>query len=158
MAFIRCRLGQRRYAPVKSASGGNVETVATDYSPRLGRIPIRFLTPQQPENRWPSKAYRGEVVPFGATVFREGHDLIGVRLLLTDPAGVETSHRMRMAAPGTDRWQALAALHTEGEWLLVELQGAWRITETRPTWPAVPSPRWCSASTMCLRATRRSGT
>ena len=90
--------------------------MATDYTPRLGRIPIRFLTPQQPENRWPSKAYRGEVVPFGATVFREGHDLIGVRLLLTDPAGVETSHRMRMAAPGTDRWQALAALHTEGEW------------------------------------------
>ncbi|MDF3056169.1 MAG: hypothetical protein K0R17_384 [Rariglobus sp.] len=25
-------------------------------------------------------------------------------------------------------------LRTEGEWLLVELQGAWRITETRPSW------------------------
>lgn len=25
-------------------------------------------------------------------------------------------------------------LHIDGEWLLVELQGAWRITETRPSW------------------------
>lgn len=25
-------------------------------------------------------------------------------------------------------------MHAEGEWLLVELQGAWRITETRPSW------------------------
>jgi phospholipid/cholesterol/gamma-HCH transport system permease protein len=25
-------------------------------------------------------------------------------------------------------------LHVDGEWLLVELQGAWRITERRPSW------------------------
>lgn len=30
-------------------------------------------------------------------------------------------------------------LRTEGEWLLVELQGAWRITEPRPSWPRLLS-------------------
>ena len=28
-----------------------------DYQPRIGRIPIRLLAPQQPDNLWPSKAY-----------------------------------------------------------------------------------------------------
>lgn len=87
-----------------------------EYEPKLGRIPIRHLTPQQPENRWPSKAFRGEVVPFGATVFREGHDQLGVHLIVTDPTGQWTTHRMRPMAPGTDRWQALVHLPVEGEW------------------------------------------
>ncbi len=61
------------------------------YEPRLGRIPIRFLSPQQPEGRWPSKAYAGEVIPFAATVFREGHDVLGVELVLTDPQASSTA-------------------------------------------------------------------
>lgn len=28
-------------------------------------------------------------------------------------------------------------LRTEGDWLLVELRGAWRITESRPSWPDI---------------------
>jgi len=84
------------------------------YEPRIGRIPIRHLTPQQPENRWAAKAYAGEVVPFGATVFREGHDLIGVELLLVDPSGVQTQHRMKPGAPGTDRWEVSVPLASEG--------------------------------------------
>lgn len=127
MAFTRFRLCQPDCPAVNGAAGGNVETVGTDYAPKLGRIPIRFLTPQQPENRWPSKAFRGEVVPFGATVFREGHDLLGVQLLLTDPAGKQTVHRMDPIAPGTDRWQALALLDTEGEW-------TWRVRAFADEW------------------------
>jgi len=83
---------------------------------RLGRIPIRFLTPQLPENLWPSKAFAGEVVPFGATVFREGHDQLGVRLVLTDPLGATTTHIMSQGAPGTDRWHAEAQLTLEGQY------------------------------------------
>ena len=30
---------------------------------RIGRIPIRDLAPAQPEERWPAKAFRGELVP-----------------------------------------------------------------------------------------------
>ena len=90
--------------------------VTIEYEPRLGRIPIRHLTPQQPENRWPAKAFRGEVVPFGATVFREGHDQLGVHLIVTEPSGEWTTHRMRPGAPGTDRWLAEVELPVEGEW------------------------------------------
>nr|WP_307852530.1 alpha-1,4-glucan--maltose-1-phosphate maltosyltransferase [Glaciihabitans sp. dw_435] len=79
-------------------------------------MPIRHLLPQQPENRWPAKAYAGEVIPFKATVFREGHDLLGVDLLLVDPEGAESRHRMRPVEPGTDRWQADVQVPEAGEW------------------------------------------
>src|ERR1700712_878193 len=90
-------------------------TVGVEYEPKLGRIPIRALSPQQPDALWPAKAYRGEVVPFEATVFREGHDLIGVRLVLVDPEGRRTTYRMRGTVPGSDRWRAEAQLPIAGE-------------------------------------------
>ncbi|HEY1529779.1 MAG TPA: maltotransferase domain-containing protein, partial [Galbitalea sp.] len=77
---------------------------------------MRDVSPVQPEDRWPAKAFVGEVVPFGATVFREGHDLIGVDLLLVDPDGKQTQHRMTAGAPGTDRWEVLAKLGIPGSW------------------------------------------
>ncbi len=70
----------------------------------------------QPENRWPAKAYSGEVIPFAATVFREGHDLIGVDLLLIDPDGKQSQHRMSERDAGTDRWRTLAQLSAVGTW------------------------------------------
>lgn len=97
------------------------------FIPALGRIPIRHLSPQVPEGRWSSKAYVGEVVPFEATVFREGHDLLGVRLLLTDPLGRSTTYRMRQVAPGTDRWRAEAQLSIEGAW-------TWRVRAFGDDW------------------------
>jgi starch synthase (maltosyl-transferring) len=86
------------------------------FSSHIGRIPIRDVSPVQPEDRWPAKAFAGEVVPFGATVFREGHDLIGVDLLLVDPEGKQTQYRMAAGAPGTDRWETLARLDLVGTW------------------------------------------
>jgi starch synthase (maltosyl-transferring) len=95
-----------------------VATTGADphFTARIGRIPIRDVSPVQPEDRWPAKAFDGEIVPFGATVFREGHDLIGVELLLVDPAGRQTHHRMSPGAPGTDRWSVLAKLDQLGNW------------------------------------------
>jgi starch synthase (maltosyl-transferring) len=101
--------------------------VADNYEPKLGRIPIRFLSPQQPEQRWPAKAYAGEVVPFEATVFREGHDQLGVELLLTAPSGLETVLPMTAIAPGTDRWQGYAQVPIEGLW-------TWRIRAYTDEW------------------------
>ncbi len=86
------------------------------YEPQMGRIPIRDLAPKQPENNWPAKAFVGEVVPFQATVFKEGHDVLGVDLLLVTPDGVESTHRMREAGTGLDRWQADALLDQQGTW------------------------------------------
>src|SRR5690554_4199072 len=91
--------------------------MAAEFQSRVGRIPIRQLTPQRPENNWPAKAFVGEVVPFQATAFKEGHDILGVDLLLTDPDGDQSSHRMRSVAPGTDRWQADVQLETAGDWV-----------------------------------------
>jgi starch synthase (maltosyl-transferring) len=81
-----------------------------------GRIPVTRLTPALPDPRWNPKAFSGEVVPFGATVFREGHDLVGAMLVLTSPSGVEQRHRMRAGAPGTDRWEAEVRLDDLGTW------------------------------------------
>ena len=84
--------------------------------PRIGRIPILDLSPQLRDDLWPAKAFVGEAVPFAATAFREGHDLIGVMLLLTAPDGTESQHPMALKAPGTDRWETLVALGAQGRW------------------------------------------
>ena len=82
-------------------------TQTSPFVHRIGRIPIRQLSPQQPENRWSSTAFVGEVVPFAATVFREGHDRIGATVVLTTPSGTVERHALDPGIPGTDRW------HTE---------------------------------------------
>ena len=81
-----------------------------------GRIPVTRLTPALPDDRWRPKAFDGEVVPFRATVFREGHDQVGAMLVITSPSGVERRERMSPMAPGTDRWQAKVLLDEVGEW------------------------------------------
>ncbi|WP_419956901.1 alpha-1,4-glucan--maltose-1-phosphate maltosyltransferase [Rathayibacter iranicus] len=83
---------------------------------RAERIPILDPQPRLEDDRWPAKAFVGEVVPFAATAFREGHDLIGVDLLLTSPTGAESEHRMSLLATGTDRYGRLVLLDTEGDW------------------------------------------
>ena len=87
-----------------------------DYEPRIGRIPIRDLAPVQPGDTWPAKAYAGEVVPFSATVFKEGHDLLGAELVLISPAGIRTTHPMTDLGYGSDRWEARALVDAEGDW------------------------------------------
>ena len=87
----------------------SVESTAT-------RIPIIHVSPAAYDNIWCPKAFSGEVVPFRATVFREGHDLIGVALLLTDPEGSVSQHPLIPIAPGTDRWETWVQLRAEGIW------------------------------------------
>ncbi|WP_353734317.1 alpha-1,4-glucan--maltose-1-phosphate maltosyltransferase, partial [Clavibacter sp.] len=110
--------------PTPSAEPAQTADPATDdYVPVIGRIPILSLTPQIEDDLWPAKSFVHDVVPFGATIFREGHDLIGADVLLTDPTGAETSHRMSLDAtkPGLDRWITSAQLETQGVW-------TWRVS------------------------------
>lgn len=76
------------------------------------------LSPQLSDNLWPAKAFAGEVVPFGATAFREGHDAIGVMLHLTAPDGRETQHPMHLdlTLPGTDRYATQVRLDKQGSY------------------------------------------
>ncbi|MFB4310772.1 maltotransferase domain-containing protein, partial [Actinomadura sp. GTD37] len=48
----------------------------TDF-PGLGRIPILDVAPVVGCGRWPAKAVVGETVEVSATVFREGHEMLG---------------------------------------------------------------------------------
>jgi len=86
---------------------------------RVGRIPIVDVSPSLPGTNWSPKAFVGEVVPFEATIFREGHDAIGAALLLTAPSGAVTRTLMRMLGQGTDRWRADAQLSELGDYAFV---------------------------------------
>jgi starch synthase (maltosyl-transferring) len=85
----------------------------------IGRIPITQIRPSVDAGRWPAKAIVGETVPVTATVFREGHDAVAATVVATPPASPGKKAivaRMRMLAPGTDRWQADITLTAEGDW------------------------------------------
>ncbi|WP_416352027.1 MULTISPECIES: alpha-1,4-glucan--maltose-1-phosphate maltosyltransferase [Subtercola] len=89
---------------------------AVAFTPRIGRIPIVDVFPQVSGGRWPAKAYAGEVVPFGATIFREGHDAVGARVELKSPSGEVSSYGLRMIGVGIDKYQRLAHLPSQGTW------------------------------------------
>jgi starch synthase (maltosyl-transferring) len=67
--------------------------------------------------RYPAKAVTGETVQVTATVFREGHELLGAAVELRDPAGeVGPPAPMRQIAEGTDRYGADVTPTTHGLW------------------------------------------
>ncbi len=80
----------------------------------IGRIPILEVSPHLAEVGWNAKAFVGEVVPFAATSFTEGHDLIGVALHLKAPDGVSTRYAMTEVTAGTDRWSCQAQVTVAG--------------------------------------------
>ncbi|MEY4078805.1 MAG: hypothetical protein RIS80_574, partial [Actinomycetota bacterium] len=82
----------------------------------VGRFPILDVQPTVDGGRWEAKAFDGELIPFSAIVFREGHDALGVELLLTSPTGKNTVHRMHAGAPGSDRWHTAVLLAETGRW------------------------------------------
>ncbi|MEY3561720.1 MAG: hypothetical protein RL068_872 [Actinomycetota bacterium] len=83
---------------------------------RIGRIPVTKTWPEVDGGKFAAKAFDGEVITFGATAFREGHDLISVELLLTNPAGHTTRYPMREGAPGLDQWLKEVKLESVGTW------------------------------------------
>ncbi|MEC5184366.1 starch synthase (maltosyl-transferring) [Cryobacterium sp. MP_3.1] len=101
--------------PKRTGTALSTPSIA-DVPTKVGRIPVLDLSPQLNDNLWPAKAFAGEVVPFGATAFREGHDAIGVMLHLTAPDGTQTQHPMRPGAPGTDRYETQVRLDLQGSY------------------------------------------
>ncbi len=87
----------------------------------IGRIPILDV---QPVVRvaglaadTPAKAVPGESFLVSATVFREGHEMLGAGVVLTDPDGVpQPLAAMRELAEGTDRYGAEVTATSEGLW------------------------------------------
>lgn len=95
-------------------------------SPAFGRFPFLDFSPTAPAPFLP-KAYAGEVIPFAVTTFREGHDLIGVELVLTSPSGASSVRRMRLWPDADDRYTANAAMRETGIW-------TWRIVAWADEW------------------------
>ena len=91
---------------------------------RFGRFPITAVQPAVEGGNFPAKAVVGETLVVGATVFREGHDMLGVSAVLLDPRGKERE-RVRLVPPrgnrgkGTDRWEGLLTPTTTGNWSFV---------------------------------------
>ena len=82
----------------------------------IGRIPISKVWPEVDGGGFAAKAFDGEVITFGATAFREGHDLIGVDLLLTSPKGETQRIRLSEGRPGLDEWKTNIQLNQVGLW------------------------------------------
>ena len=85
---------------------------------RFGRIPITAVSPVIEGGIFPAKGIPGADIAVGATVFREGHDQLGVSAVLHDPSGTEVQRvRMTPVGSGLDRWAGTltpqaAGLHT----------------------------------------------
>ncbi|TDC60090.1 alpha-1,4-glucan--maltose-1-phosphate maltosyltransferase, partial [Actinomadura sp. GC306] len=83
----------------------------------LGRIPILDVAPVVGCGRWPAKAVVGETVEVSATVFREGHEMLGAAVVLRTPEGEELpGQRMSEVGAGLDRWAARVTPTRAGSW------------------------------------------
>ncbi len=83
----------------------------------VGRIPVMDVSPVVDFGRLAAKATQGEPLPVRATVFREGHDQLGVEVVLTGPDGEDRPPvRMAPAPEGPDRYQAWVTPDAQGEW------------------------------------------
>jgi starch synthase (maltosyl-transferring) len=100
-----------------------------------GRIPVLDVSPQVEGGAYATKAILGEPVPLGATVFRDGHALVGATAVLTRPDGTQLRVDLQPRSPGegprrTDWWVGEVVVDQLGEWsLLVE---GW--ADTWATW------------------------
>jgi starch synthase (maltosyl-transferring) len=83
----------------------------------IGRIPILDLQPVVQCGRYPAKAVPGESLLVTATVFREGHEMLGAGVVLRDPGGRgRPLVPMRELAPGSDHYGAQVAPDGPGLW------------------------------------------
>jgi starch synthase (maltosyl-transferring) len=83
----------------------------------IGRIPILDVEPAVECGRLPAKAVAGETFEVSATVFREGHGVIGAGVVLRDPERhASPIVPMRLLAPGSDRYGADVTVTHEGLW------------------------------------------
>jgi starch synthase (maltosyl-transferring) len=83
----------------------------------IGRIPILDVQPVIDCGRRPAKAVPDETFEVGATVFREGHEMLGAGVVLRDPQGrTQPLVRLREVTPGTDRYAAGVTPSSTGLW------------------------------------------
>ena len=83
----------------------------------IGRIVISDVSPVVSAGSWAAKAVVDEVIPVSATVFREGHDLVGANVVLIDPKGKKSAfRRLDFIGAGTDRYETTISCPSQGTW------------------------------------------
>jgi starch synthase (maltosyl-transferring) len=83
----------------------------------IGRIAICDVQPVIACGRLPAKAVPGETFEVSATVFREGHEMLGAGVVLQAPGEPPRPPvRMREVVPGTDRLAAEVTPDRVGRW------------------------------------------
>jgi starch synthase (maltosyl-transferring) len=83
----------------------------------IGRIPILDVQPVVQCGQYPAKAVPGEAVPVSATVFREGHEMLGAGVVLQTPDGTDLPPVvMSDQVDGTDQYLAEVRPDREGLW------------------------------------------
>jgi starch synthase (maltosyl-transferring) len=83
----------------------------------VGRVVISDISPVVSCGRWTARAVEGETLTVSATVFREGHDVVGANVVLSGPDGSGTPFtRMRSVGAGTDRYEADVTVGGPGLW------------------------------------------
>ncbi|CAO5249334.1 alpha-1,4-glucan--maltose-1-phosphate maltosyltransferase [Frankia sp. AgKG'84/4] len=83
----------------------------------VGRVVISDVTPVVSCGQWPARAVVGETFTVSATVFREGHDLLGANAVLSGPDGQGAPFvRLLAVGEGTDRYEAEITTAEEGLW------------------------------------------
>jgi starch synthase (maltosyl-transferring) len=88
-----------------------------DANTDTGRIPVMDVRPVVECGRRPAKAVVGETFEVTATLFGEGHDVVGANVVLRDPSGRPGPWTpMRELTPGTDHWGARVTPPGTGRW------------------------------------------
>jgi starch synthase (maltosyl-transferring) len=83
----------------------------------IGRIPILDLQPSVDCGRRPARAVTGETFPVSATVFREGHEMLGAAVVLREPGGgCLPPVPMHELSEGSDRYGAEVTVTSPGLW------------------------------------------
>jgi starch synthase (maltosyl-transferring) len=83
----------------------------------IGRIPILDVQPAVDCGLRPARAVSGETFEVSATVFREGHEMLGAGVVLRRPDGQqEPLIALRELAEGTDRYGTDVTVTSAGLW------------------------------------------
>lgn len=90
-------------------------------SPRANQSsPPRFslmdISPVVECGQYPAVGVYGEVIPFGVTAFREGHEPLNAEIHFTDPTGDVWGPFPMQSGDDPDRFEMLFQPHTEGTW------------------------------------------
>src|SRR4029078_7693931 len=86
---------------------------------QLPRVVIERVTPELDGGRYPVKRVVGETIRVGVDILKDGHDLIGARILYRGPGDGAWSEAPWFYAYDEDRWWSEFVPERIGRWEFV---------------------------------------